>query len=183
MFSVLLVLLGFITLIVSVTLNINIDKKTIESNLEKTFPFSSLLIIFFIVAYSYYLFKVFYDYLYKQNNDVLIPVIFFLNAIFVLTSTVAKKNFSQKIFDKTKNLDEVNSTLKDNYYRLKKQKQTLEKSEKRLTEKTAKLEELMEDFYTLRINMEKESGDKVKEENQQISKILKTIKGKKSDRN
>lgn len=146
--------------------NIKLDKNIVK----KPCSFILILIYIFIFGYIIFLRRLMITAEAHGINEVLVSIIFFFGAVFVVLVLKANHKLIQDLTKKSLHLMKLNKELKDKTNALKKSK---EKHKKRSQE----LEETLDDFYTIRIGIQEQMKEGIfEEENRKIKKRLEKIK-------
>jgi hypothetical protein len=110
-------------------------------------------------------------------NSLLISLILFFGSVFVIGVLTVSYQLVSVLIQKTKELSLSNKTISENSELLRNKQIDLEKMESILKEKNNELEKTLEDFYTVRLGMEKDiQAGKLEEENKNIKNRLDALK-------
>lgn len=155
MINIILHVLGIILQVYAIILCSQINKKLGEKKLKSSWNFISVLIIFFLFGYCFHLYLIINHLTSIVYKDILISLIFFFGAIFVVTVvSISKKQIIMLNNDK-KELESKNSELLVVSDRLKKEHAELEKAKSVLEIKNTNLKDDLDSFYTLKIEPNK----------------------------
>jgi hypothetical protein len=111
-------------------------------------------------------------------NSLLINLILFFGSIFVIGVLSISYKLILLLTKKTIEISQINNDLTENTKTLAQKKEELEKTQTLLKEKNKELQNTLEDFYALRITMQKDLElGRVKEENEKIKERLDKLKG------
>jgi cell shape-determining protein MreC len=133
------------------------------------------LIGFFLIGYVVYYF------LYTNSSNLpissfLVSLILFFGAIFVIGVLTISYQLIKTLIQNTDIINQTNKSLSENSENLLKQTKQLEEAHILLKDKNSELKKTLEDFYTLRIEMQKNSESKtLEEENKGIKKKLEEL--------
>lgn len=148
------------------------SKIKLISNNKKPWFLLSFLITIFIVGYIYYI----YEAIDHNLNNNFASIIYLFGSIFVLfifkvmLKTVQELNYDLNELQKThKELNQLHSKLKNDH-------KEIEANHSEITLKNIELRETLEDFYTLRLSMEKDNSKKTKDDNKKIKQKLNKLK-------
>lgn len=145
-------------------------------NLQALLYLMLCLIIFFLLGYTAYYFLS-TNYPDIPVSSLLISLILFFGAIFVIGILSISYQLIKILTRRTEELNSMNIALTENTNTLKGKHEELIKTRKLLEQKNTELEKTLEDFYTLRIGMQKDIEDNaVKEENKKIKARLENLK-------
>ncbi len=138
------------------------------------------MIIFFITGYLGYICKLFlWESIPALTTNYLISVIFLFGAIFVIVILNISLYYLKSLMLLNKKISSDNIALKDYYNTLKEKTDQLKKTKNNLLNENRDLEDTLEDFYTLRISMERHlklDQHKIEKENDNIKNKLSKIK-------
>src|SRR3989339_673152 len=154
MFNIILVLLGIIFLIYSTFLCNGLNfKKTLDREIfRKPCLVIKILVYLFVFGYITFLMYLIRDINSQSPNELLVSVIFFFGAVFVV---IDLKINNQDLIQKSK---------------------ALIISEKKYKDQTNELEKTLDDFYTMRLGMEKQMKEgTLEEENKKIKDRIDTL--------
>jgi diguanylate cyclase len=172
----LLVVAGIIFLAISVFQCVKLIKINAIQNLQWPWYLMLYLIIFFLFGYAAY----YYTSLHYGNisiSSLLISLILFFGSIFVVGILSISRSLIESLTKKTMETSQINNNLIDNTKMLSQKKEELEKTQTQLKEKNQELENTLEDFYTLRLAMQKDIElGRVKKENEKIKERLDELK-------
>jgi hypothetical protein len=112
-------------------------------------------------------------------NSLLISLILFFGSIFVIGVLSISYGLIKLLTKKNAEINQINNEIIENTRALARKKEELEKTQTLLKEKNTELQNTLEDFYTLRIAVQKDMElGKVKEENEKIKESLSKLKSK-----
>jgi len=127
------------------------------------------LILFFLLGYIGYLSFLDNQVTTDFSSRLLVSMILCFGATFVIVVLVIIKNSILALRGNTKELQDANRELRN-------RKSRIEKMERRIEQKNKELEKTLEDFYTLRLSMEKSGSNKISKENRGIRNRLDRIR-------
>lgn len=106
-------------------------------------------------------------------------MILFFGSIFVIGVLSISYGLIKLLTKKNAEINQINNEIIENTRALARKKEELEKTQTLLKEKNTELQNTLEDFYTLRIAVQKDMElGKVKEENEKIKESLSKLKSK-----
>jgi predicted PurR-regulated permease PerM len=163
-------------MIISVFQCIKLIKINTIEDLGTSWYFMLGLICFFLLGYIAFLFL--------QSNNSNIPIssllicfILFFGAIFVIGVLSISYQLIKKLTQKTVELNKMNASLSENSNTLASKQEELIKMQGLLKQKNEELNKTLEDFYTIRIGMQKDmEKGKLEEENKMIKERLEKLK-------
>jgi hypothetical protein len=176
MLNSILIITGIALMILSVFRCIKLIKVNVVKNLQGTLYLMLCLIIFFLLGYTSYLFL---DTNYPDIpvSSLLICLILFFGAIFVVGILSISYQLIKILTQRTEELNQINKTLTGNTNTLKTRQEELVKTREMLEQRNSELEETLDDFYTMRISVQKEiESNKIEEENKKIKERLDNLK-------
>ncbi|MBN2141850.1 hypothetical protein JW711_00830 [Candidatus Woesearchaeota archaeon] len=169
MIDILLVVSGIITICIAIGMNISLLKITEDTKLKKKWIWLLGLVIFFLFGYIAFLINRIIPKI-LCSGGLLVGSIFFFGAIFVLVVMEISTQMIKKLQSKNRELTDVTRALM-------KANQNLVETENELQLKNEQLKGTLEDFYTVRVKMEKgKNKQKIKRENEDIRKKINRIK-------
>jgi predicted PurR-regulated permease PerM len=136
------------------------------------------LIVFFLIGYvAYYILNSGYGNI--PMSSLLVSLILFFGAIFVIAVLSISYQLFKALTERSSEIDKTNTDLVRNTQELQNKQAELKRAQELLHEKNKELVKMLDDFYMMRVNIQKdiETG-KLVEENQKIKERLDTIKGK-----
>lgn len=178
MFFIALILIGVILHVFSINLCLTIIEK-IKNNEKRINPYTFiiLLILLFIVSYLLYTVLMIKHVNNIDSHDISVSVIFLFGAIFVFTILKINLRLIGTIKDHAEKLLFLNNEIKEANDELDKKNKNLKNLQKDLLNKNTELEELLDDFYTIRLSMaEHMKTDEYIEENKKIKKRIDELK-------
>ena len=136
-----------------------------------------LLIIFFLVGYVFYFYQLLITTPANNLSAQLISAIFFFGALFVVLVLSVNYSLVSSYNDKVNKIQQTNVVLTRDAETIQKKDKELEEAKNKLEKKNAELEHVLEDFYMLRLNMQRdmESGQ-IEKENAIIKEKLDKLK-------
>jgi two-component system, NtrC family, sensor kinase len=148
-----------------------------DANQRKPWYILFLLIIFFLVGYIVYFYLLFTTVSPTDVSAQLISAVFFFGALFVVLVLSVNYSLVSGLNEKTVKIQETNTTLTHDAETIQKKEKELEEIKTKLEKKNAELEKVLEDFYTIRIGMQKDvEAGKLEEENKKIKEQLDKLK-------
>ena len=176
MINAALIISGVVLMVISVIQCVRLIQINTVKKLQWAWYLALLLIVFFLVGYIAYFFL-------STNSpnlpisSLLICLILFFGAIFVITILSISYGLFHALIERSKEIDQTNTTLMKNASELENKQKELEKAQLLLDEKNKELEKTLDDFYTMRISLQKDmEAGKVAEENNKIKERLDAVK-------
>lgn len=179
MFNIILVLMGTFFLAYSTYLckSLNLNKKIDRDIFNKPCFVIAALIYLFIFGYLVFLFYLFRHQNSNSPEDLIVSVVFFLGAVFVVIVLKVNNRLILALTEKSINLQKLNDDLNVKNQELIKKSKALIISEDKYKKQTEELEKTLEDFYTMRIGMEKQMKQgTLEEENRKIKQRFDALK-------
>jgi hypothetical protein len=135
------------------------------------------LIIFFLFGYLFYFYLLFTSISPSDMSAQLISAIFFFGAVFVVIVLSVNYALIGGLNEKAAKIQETNTALLRNTEIVQKKDNELEEAKITLERKNKELERALEDFYTLRLSMQRDMDEgKLQEENRKIKEKLDELK-------
>lgn len=176
MINSVLIVTGILLQILSVVICIKLIKINTVKKLQWPWYLLLCLILFFLFGYIAYLFLN-TNYGNIPVNSLLISLILFFGAIFVICVLSISYQLINTLLQQSAKLHETNKSLADNTQILTTKQSELEKIQLLLKEKNSELQKTLENFYTLRIGMQKDlEAGKLEAENKKIKERLDELK-------
>lgn len=169
MINLILVAAGATLLIYSVGICHKLNKAMNNCAINKPCWIILTLIYLFIAGYLAFFIRLLYSPTHTAN-ELLVSVIFFFGAVFVLI--MSKTNY-ELIFD----LIKKSSDLENKNQELSRHAEELKLSKQKYKERSEELDKTLDSFYTLRLGMERDMKKNVlEEENRKIKERLDELK-------
>ena len=178
MLNFLLVSCGIMLLIYSIVLCFKINKKITNNKIKKAHSFVIVFIYLFIIGYITFLLSLVKKIDISNFDKLLVSTIFFLGALFVLIVSKINLVLTVDITEHSTKSDQQNKELKKKNEELEKISKALQKSKNKFKKHTIELDKTLEDFYTMRLNMENGDNAIIKEENKKLKESLDKIRNK-----
>jgi hypothetical protein len=176
MINSILIIIGIVLMILSVFRCIKLIKINVVRKLQALLYLMLFLIIFFLFGYTAYLFLN-ANYPNIPVSSLLICLILFFGAIFVVGILSISYQLIKILTQKTEELNQMNKSLIENADTLKNRQEELAKTRKMLEQKNTELEKTLDDFYTLRIGMQRDVElNSLAEENRKIKERIDNLK-------
>jgi predicted ferric reductase len=177
MINAVLVIAGIVIMIVSVVQCIRLINLNSIETLRGAWNFALGLIVFFLLAYIAYFFLE-TNYSSLPVSSLLISAILFFGAIFVITILSISYTLIKALTIHSSEIDRTNQNLSKNTKDLENKTNELKKIQDFLREKNKELLKTLDDFYTLRLGLQKDiDAGKLSEENRKIKEKLDKLKG------
>lgn len=181
MWLIIILLIGIIILFYGLFLCQEIRKKIkIHSSGWLNYNTIFFLIIFFILGYAGVAIHMFQEMFFQRNSniskDTLVCSVFLLGALFIVVVLKINKNILF-FLEKTKDhLKTANAELKIAYEKLGKDTDKMKEAQSIIQKKNQELEKALDDFYTLRLEMQEETKDEtIKSENNHIKERIDSV--------
>ncbi len=177
MINLILVACGAILLIYSAILchrlNAKIDKKVVPK------PSSLILGLIYLFILGYILFLIRLAIIVASHSviELLVSGVFFFGALFVVIVLKTNHKLILKLSENSLHLGKLNAELENKNKELQHWAEELKQSEEKYIKRSKELDDTLNDFYTMRIGLQKQM-DKgtVEEENQKIKERLDNLK-------
>jgi type VI protein secretion system component VasK len=176
MLESILIISGIVLMVIAVIECILLIRLNTIVNLRWAWYVIISLVLFFLIGYIGYFI------LFTTNSDIqmgmtLISFILFFGAIFVITILTISYQLIKALTIRSSEITETNKNLTKNTKELEAKHSELEKIQNMLREKNKELLKTLDDFYTLRIGLQKdlETG-KMTEENTKIKARIDDLK-------
>lgn len=152
-------------------------KKTLDREIfRKPCLVIKILVYLFVFGYITFLMYLIRDINSQSPNELLVSVIFFFGAVFVVIVLKINNQLLSSLVEKSVNLQKLNEDLKIRNQDLIQKSKALIISEKKYKDQTNELEKTLDDFYTMRLGMEKQMKEgTLEEENKKIKDRIDTL--------
>lgn len=176
MLNTVLIVTGIVLMLIAVFECVRLIQLNTLVNLQWAWYLTLSLIVFFLVGYVAYFFLI------SSNSNLpistmLISLILFFGAIFVITILSISYWLIKALTVHSSQISETNKNLTKNTKDLENRTNELKKIQDMLREKNKELLKTLDDFYTLRIGLQKDAeAGKVSEENEKIKERLDAVK-------
>jgi ABC-type lipoprotein release transport system permease subunit len=176
MINSLLIITGIILMVISVVQCIKLITLHALASLQWAWYVILGLIVFFLIGYiAYFFLNTSYSNI--PVSSLLISLILFFGAIFVITILSISYGLISALTQRSLEIDQTNTTLTTNAKELEHKQNELKNAQELLRMKNKELVKTLDDFYTMRINIQKDmEAGKLAEENKKIKDRLDTIK-------
>src|SRR3989339_7289 len=172
MFNMILVSAGAIILFYSTWLCYKLNNSVKNNTAANHYWVLLALICLFIFGYLAFFARLIYSPVHT-TNELLVSVIFFFGAIFVVTVLKINNRLIYDLMRKSADLKKLNSDMENKNRELRNQTEELKSSKQKYKERSMELDKTLEDFYTLRLGMARDIKEKIlEEENKKIKERL-----------
>ena len=176
MINSILIVAGIVLMIIAVIECTKLIQINTIPNLQWAWYAALSLIVFFLVGYIAYFFL-------SSTvgnipmSSILICLILFFGAIFVITILSISYQLIKALTLRSSAMDQTNKTLAQSTKDLENRQNELKKAQQLLNDKNKELIKTLDDFYTLRVGLQKDlEAGKIAEENRKIKEKLDAIK-------
>lgn len=176
MFDTVLIVFGIVLMLIAIFQCVRLIQLNTLVNLQWAWYLTLGLIVFFLLGYIAYFFLI-------SNNgsipisSMLISLILFFGAVFVITILSITYWLIKALTVRSSQISETNKNLTKNTKDLENRTNELKKIQDMLREKNKELLKTLDDFYTLRIGLQKDvEAAKLSEENKKIKERLDSVK-------
>jgi hypothetical protein len=176
MLNTVLIITGIVLMVIAVFECVRLIQLNTLVNLQWAWYLTLSLIVFFLLGYIAYFFLI------SSNgglpiSTMLISLILFFGAIFVITILSISYILIKALTMRSSQISETNKNLTKNTKDLENKTGELKKIQDMLREKNKELLKTLDDFYTLRIGLQKDvEAGKLSEENKKIKDRLDSVK-------
>ena len=179
MINLTIVSCGIILLIYSVVLCHTLNTKIDRNIVQKPSSLISILIYLFILGYVVFLWRLIITIASHNVTELLVSGIFFFGALFVVIVLRVNYKLILKLTENSLRLGELNTVLENKNKELSHKTEELKKSEEKYIKRSKELDETLENFYTMRIGLQKQiDKDTIEEENRKIKERLDEARSK-----
>jgi diguanylate cyclase len=176
MLNSVLIVTGIILMVIAVVECAKLIQLNTIAGLQWAWYLILSLIVFFLVGYIAYFFLN-SSYSNIPVSSMLISLILFFGAIFVITILSISYKLIKALTIHSSEIDKTNKSLTNNTKDLENRTGELKKIQDMLREKNKELLKTLDDFYTLRIGLQKDiEAGKLSEENKKIKEKIDAIK-------
>jgi hypothetical protein len=176
MINLILVFCGAILLIYSAIKGHALNGKINTKIVKKSYAFILFLIYLFILGYVLFFVKLL-SITSSSAEDLLVSIIFFFGALFVLIVLRVNQKLLLNITEASEQLEKLNTELENKNKELRKEKDNLLISEEKYKKRSIELSDTLDDFYTMRIVLQEQMDKGTAEaENEKIKDRLDKLK-------